>query len=869
MSDSDCQFLSFCCCNLCNRFDVGSHHSAPPITIGATRQEMLQMQQLLQQQVLNQSQLQAMLHQQLIQNGTIGGNNNNNNNIVSAGSKRTTNDLNTSPDLSSGSTAMANVENLDSNMLNQFSEQLQLNALQQNQLYQQLQNKSNGTSVSSNNSTSTAMNKNKKQIEQQLQQLQLQQQQLFQQLQLSSQRQYLLPYLTELWKHSQQIQQQQQSQPQQQSQQTNVSQPSPTFNSTGGTGSLCSQASPNANALLSLSPPASNGTATSGTMHSNSASSPAQLDSSKGRELLELLNKMNGLVNGNAVGSGSEEATLTDSETMLLNGSTEPTMQQQLEQQLNLLCSLSSRVDLGELSDKQRHSPMIGSHVRSMDYSLMPGNHGGSGSAGLAGSRIHSPINAPAISIRSVSRRSRSPMNGSESISTMANHPSSMDFATAATVVNSATDDAQDYARSLYSGGSCRWTGCEQQFDDFAGFFAHLQHAHPLDDRSTAQTRVQLQIVHQLELQLQREQRRLQAMMLHLQHQKDAAVGSRLDASILLGNLRSTASSYNDSTAGTVSTGSHNNDDDQRMMNGSPSSHSNAFSRLSALNGTHAHLAHNHLMGHNSSAGNLNTSVSTPSANATVGGTLNSTTSGLISPCQSPTQQLNSLANNIGALSGQLSSLRAAATGSTLTLTNNSNNNAGNSSNTSIMADGTSSVAGGAMMHSPPIGFLPGNVCLPPNFAGQLPNCALPFPLLGSTGNQLDHSSAVTSATGSNSSIPIPQPPPVISTASIKSGPGRKRLSEKSGNTSSSSSSFGHLNGSYNDYSPASGNNGFVDSSGRRRIAERSNSDINEDINRNREFYRKTEIRPPFTYASLIRQVRTLFIFFSFFFFLF
>lgn len=43
---------------------------------------------------------------------------------------------------------------------------------------------------------------------------------------------------------------------------------------------------------------------------------------------------------------------------------------------------------------------------------------------------------------------------------------------------------------------------------------------HTLDDRSTAQARVQMQVVSQLELQLQKERDRLQAMMHHLHMSK-------------------------------------------------------------------------------------------------------------------------------------------------------------------------------------------------------------------------------------------------------------------------------------------------------------------------------------------------------------
>lgn len=48
----------------------------------------------------------------------------------------------------------------------------------------------------------------------------------------------------------------------------------------------------------------------------------------------------------------------------------------------------------------------------------------------------------------------------------------------------------------------------------------HLNKEHNLDDRSTAQARVQMQVVSQLELQLQKERDRLQAMMLHLHMSK-------------------------------------------------------------------------------------------------------------------------------------------------------------------------------------------------------------------------------------------------------------------------------------------------------------------------------------------------------------
>ena len=74
----------------------------------------------------------------------------------------------------------------------------------------------------------------------------------------------------------------------------------------------------------------------------------------------------------------------------------------------------------------------------------------------------------------------------------------------------------------LFSHGHCNWPGCDsavgsEHDDDFKEFQRHLASSHPLDDKSTAQTRVQLQIVGQLEMQLSKEKERLEAMTKHLQ----------------------------------------------------------------------------------------------------------------------------------------------------------------------------------------------------------------------------------------------------------------------------------------------------------------------------------------------------------------
>ncbi|XP_036433383.1 forkhead box protein P2 [Colossoma macropomum] len=72
------------------------------------------------------------------------------------------------------------------------------------------------------------------------------------------------------------------------------------------------------------------------------------------------------------------------------------------------------------------------------------------------------------------------------------------------------------HSHSLYGHGVCKWPGCESVCEDFGQFLKHLNSEHALDDRSTAQCRVQMQVVQQLEIQLSKERERLQAMMAHL-----------------------------------------------------------------------------------------------------------------------------------------------------------------------------------------------------------------------------------------------------------------------------------------------------------------------------------------------------------------
>lgn len=71
-------------------------------------------------------------------------------------------------------------------------------------------------------------------------------------------------------------------------------------------------------------------------------------------------------------------------------------------------------------------------------------------------------------------------------------------------------------SEQLYNRGHCHWPGCDTSCPDIGAFQRHLNDCHGRNDKATAQTRVQMQIVGQLELQLNKEKEKLSAMMKHL-----------------------------------------------------------------------------------------------------------------------------------------------------------------------------------------------------------------------------------------------------------------------------------------------------------------------------------------------------------------
>ncbi|KAL1129626.1 hypothetical protein AAG570_012571 [Ranatra chinensis] len=100
-------------------------------------------------------------------------------------------------------------------------------------------------------------------------------------------------------------------------------------------------------------------------------------------------------------------------------------------------------------------------------------------------------------------------------------------------------ENSSEKVQLLFGHGVCKWPGCDSVCEDLKSFLKHLNKEHMLDDRSTAQARVQMQVVSQLELQLQKERDRLQAMMIHLHMSKQQSTSedpSSADSS----NVRST-----------------------------------------------------------------------------------------------------------------------------------------------------------------------------------------------------------------------------------------------------------------------------------------------------------------------------------------
>ena len=80
-----------------------------------------------------------------------------------------------------------------------------------------------------------------------------------------------------------------------------------------------------------------------------------------------------------------------------------------------------------------------------------------------------------------------------------------------------------DRENLLYSGGMCRWPGCDRECPSPGQWRLHMSQEHGLSEKSQAQARIQMQMVTELEVKLKQEKVRLAAMMKHL-HPKSGHV---------------------------------------------------------------------------------------------------------------------------------------------------------------------------------------------------------------------------------------------------------------------------------------------------------------------------------------------------------
>lgn len=192
-----------------------------------------------------------------------------------------------------------------------------------------------------------------------------------------------------------------------------------------------------------------------------------------------------------------------------------------------------------------------------------------------------------------------------------------------------------DYERILFGKGACKWPGCEEVCEDFQGFVKHLNYKHLIDERSTAQVRVQLNVVQQLEIQIQKEKERLLAMMQHLHQQRRKQFNSIAAAASAISSAIN--SSIIDSKDHQI-----DNDEsmDQKLNNIHSSSLASHHNRLASNNGLKENLSPANLIQPMSSPPTVPTSINTGQFNISSSPNLNSTSA-------SPTSlSFNSLINH-------------------------------------------------------------------------------------------------------------------------------------------------------------------------------------------------------------------------------
>lgn len=399
------------------------------------------------------------------------------------------------------------------------------------------------------------------------------------------------------------------------------------------------------------------------------------------------------------------------------------------------------------------------------------------------------------------------------------------------------------YQRILYSRGSCQWPGCEfvTNDGDLNLFAKHLNIEHGLDDRTTAQTRVQMQVVQQLEIQLNKERERLLAMVSHLHSRQQRAQMNAVN------NFSAVAAAAAAAAAITSQ---------QQTNNGT-----NGTGKDGNRSSIHSESLYSHSNNGNSVLSNSLSSLSNKQSSQS-----------LLPPFMSSSPP----ASTVSVSSKASSSHRINSSGCN-GLTSSHHHS---SSSSSLKRSTSPSDLRGL---SPPptkdrlFHHLSTSKSLP-NGAGNSYSSATNGSIVSAL-DQLSPSSAVAAvaaAFGSNSQASQLASSLTSSASTASTGAGRKRNIDKVNGRTRSTSPYHNSNANggilaitsdhLNDHHHSTGTNNLInlstsslgaslpDSPARRRIAERSSLDITEEIQRNREFYKHSDVRPPFTYASLIRQ---------------
>ena len=424
-----------------------------------------------------------------------------------------------------------------------------------------------------------------------------------------------------------------------------------------------------------------------------------------------------------------------------------------------------------------------------------------------------------------------------------------------------------DFKSSLFINCSCKWPSCDQQIADYSSFLQHLANEHQLDDRSTAQAKIQLELVQHLETNLTKEKKVLQAMVSHLQNQKEISPTkynlftqnlssiqnnglfrsvSKSGLSSPLSNLKSVNNPYNQLNGGGGNSTANDEEDRQsfgsspRLCNSIPfnSGHhhlSTASPTTSPIGGgnQNPHHRHNSSYPNHSSHHSPNSSLSvnnhhssssnkTNSLNSAIGDLHGTSPFNFNNPLSSNFSNLNSSSLPNSSLSNSFSLL------SSHQQSNNGNHNS--SKNVNSVLNGQSNSLTTTSSNCSLVNGLNGvSLCngnTPNNLAGA------------NQSNQTDLGGLHSHFISQQSQL-----------ANHKQGPGRRRLIDKS-NLGFLFNYQDQLIQGFNDPSPKG-----------RRIVERATSDIN-DLDKNREYYATTDVRPAYTYASLIRQVSRQFFFF-------